>query len=205
MDNKSLTFKPIPEPKKNEYLEENGTKYYLILFIAPVFLQALHLPVLIPAADGFPFIVFFLALGQTDCHLDMPILEIELERDQGKAFFFGFADQAPDFPPVQEEFTGAGGVGGIGGGKGVGADVGVVQIDLAFLNPGKAIVNIGLSQADRFNFGAGEDDAGFDHIVDKIIEVGFAILTDDFHCVVFHVKNAVSNQLRPSSIQNTSL
>ncbi len=164
-------------------------------YLATVLLDALHLPFLIPAADGLPFVVFFLALGQPDFHLDVAVPKVELERDEGKAFFFGFADESSNFPPVQEKFAGAGGVIGILGGEGIGADMGVVEIDLALLDAGKAIVNVGLPHTDGFNFGAAENNAGFNDVVDEVIEVGLTILADDFHWVVFHVKNAFSDQL----------
>jgi hypothetical protein len=168
--------------------------YSFLPDLTTIFLQALHLSFFIPAAHGFPFIVFFLAFGQTEFHLNVVVPKIELQGYESKAFLFGFADEAFDFPPVQEEFAGAGRVVGLLEGEGVGADMGIVKKNLAFLNTGKAVVNVGFAQADGFNFGAGEDDARFNNFIDKVIEVGFAILTDDFYGVVFHMIKAISFQ-----------
>lgn len=154
--------------------------------LSPVFALALQLPLFIAAADGFPFIIFFLTLGQAQLHFDILIPEEEFEGDQGKALFFGLADEAFDLPAMQEEFTGAGGIVGVLGSIRIGTDMGVVEEDLPLADAGKGIINVHLAHPDGFDFGAGQDNAGFHHIVNEIVKIGLAVLADNFYLIFFH-------------------
>ena len=57
-------------------------------------------------------------------------------------------------------------------------DVRIVEVDTSFFDPGERIVEIRQSSSDRFDFGAGENEAGF-HLFQDLIAMISSSIGDD--------------------------
>ncbi len=95
-------------------------------------------------------------------NFEAAILKIAFERDQSAgATFFNLPKKAVDLGLVEKKFAGAVGfrVGPIA--VAVGGDVERVKPSLAVFNPAERVGEVAVTGADGFDFGAGQDDAGF--------------------------------------------
>ena len=132
--------------------------------------------------QGRPFVVQLFTTGQTDFHFGLAIVyKVYLEGDKRNPLFVQFADQLTYFPLVEQQLAHPKRIGYRMGGKGIGRDVHIVEIDLAILEPGIAIFNIGSAGPQRFYLRTSEDDPGLHGLIDMIIMECFFIFADNFH------------------------
>lgn len=94
----------------------------------------------------------------------MLFFEVAFEGDEGAAFEGDFAKEFADLFAVEEEAADAFGVVVFAGGFVVGGDVELVEPSLFFFDAGKGVVEVALTFAEGFDFGAEEFDAGFDGV-----------------------------------------
>jgi hypothetical protein len=62
----------------------------------------------------------------------------------------------------------------------IGADVHVVDIDFAILDPAEGLLETDLAQPLRLDFGAGQNQPGLKDIVDKIVVIRLLVAGDEF-------------------------
>ncbi len=67
--------------------------------------RPLHLPLVVPVAKGLSLVVGGLALGQADLDLDLALLEVHLERDQGEALLGDLTGDPVDLTTVEEQLA----------------------------------------------------------------------------------------------------
>lgn len=69
--------------------------------------RPLYVPLGIAAFRRFPLVVQFLPFGQTEQQFRVPVLDINLQRNQGVSLLLGGAQQLVDFLAVKEQFPGS--------------------------------------------------------------------------------------------------
>jgi len=143
-----------------------------------------EVPLFIPAADGFPLVVFLFPAGQAQLHFGLPAPEIDFQRNQGHSLFIDFPQQALDFEPAQKEFANAQRIMVVVMGVGIGADVHLVEEYFSVFDSRIGIFDIGPTHLQGLDLGAPKDHARFDFLVDEIIEAGLPVVRDDFDVVV---------------------
>jgi hypothetical protein len=119
--------------------------------------------------ERFAFVVELFTAREAQLDLGAAVLEIELERYQGKAALLGLAREPFDLALMQQQLSGAGRLVIELIRPGVGADVGVDQERLAFLHARVAVGQVGLAVTQRFYFAAHQNQTGFIGLVDEVI------------------------------------
>ena len=115
------------------------------LFLIPD--RPLQVSLFIPLSDGFPFVVKFLPLSQSDLHLGFSAPKIEFQRDQGQPFSLDFQHDSLDFMPVKQQLSDSGGVLLPGRRIFIGADMGLMKPYFPALDLGITILKIRPAQA----------------------------------------------------------
>ena len=105
-------------------------------------------------ADGGAFVVLALAFGQGQGDFDLVAAKIDAQGDEGVALFVNLAVEALDLVLVQEEFADAKGVVVAVVGKGVFADVHLVDEDLAVFDAGVGVLDVHAAKAHGLDLGA---------------------------------------------------
>jgi hypothetical protein len=105
-------------------------------------------------------------------------VEIELERNERHALAVHRARELVDLPPVQQKLAGA--FRGVveASTLQVFGDVGVDEPDFAAAGVGIGLCDRGLPLAQRFHFGAGQCDAGFEGLANLVVEARPAVVGD---------------------------
>lgn len=131
--------------------------------------------------QGFALIVGLLALAQTNLQFDPALFKIDAGRDDRKPTLVNFADQFKNLGVMEQELAHPRRVRGIfPAALLIGTDVHVVDEDLAVLDPAEGLLKADLAEPQRLHLGAGQDQAGFKDIVDKIVVVRLFITGDKF-------------------------
>jgi hypothetical protein len=136
---------------------------------------ALQFPVGIALFDVIAFVVLHLAFAEPERDLHSAVFPIEGERDEGMAFDGNLAEEFPDFGLVEKQFADGFGLMVLEITEAVFVDMGVVEEDLAVLDPGKGIADLALAGAQRFDLGAFEHNAGLICLEDVVIPPCFRI------------------------------
>ena len=139
-------------------------------------LLPLQLSLFFPFPDGLSFVVLSFAFGKGQGNLGLTSLEVDLEGNEGLSLFFHFTDQTLDFLFVQEEFSGPSRFVVSVVGKGIGADVHVVQKGLSTGDLGVAVLQVRPSQSQGLHLRTLQDHTGFVCIQDEVVMPGLAIL-----------------------------
>ena len=132
----------------------------------------LDLPAVLLELDVLPLVVELLPPADADLHLDLPVLEIHPERDQGKPPLLGLSVEPPDLPLVQEELADAKRVMILPVAVRVGADVEVVEEELVVLDQGVAVLEVGPAVPEGLHLGPHEGDPRLIGLVDEIVHPG---------------------------------
>ena len=146
----------------------------------PIFVPPVKIPLRVPFFNGFPFIIQVLAFCQPDLDFDLAVDKIDLKRNQGQPFFVDFSVKFFDFLPVKQEFADPQRIMVSVIGKGVNADMHLIEKDLIVLNLGIRVLDIDLAVSHGLDFGAFQDDSRLILIFDEVIEPGFAVVRDNF-------------------------
>lgn len=146
--------------------------------------QALFLAA--PVAGGLrgAFVVVFLALTSRDLELhEAFVVEIHHQRHDGHALAFGRIPQAHQFLALAKELALAPFLVAEHGPI-VGCDIGVGEPKFTVINARVAFGDVGLPKAQRFDFGAVQDNADFDIFLDGIIVACAPIFREDLVVLV---------------------
>jgi hypothetical protein len=150
------------------------------------FEHPVHLPLLLAVADALALVELAFALGQGKRDLGLAGFEVELQRHQRVSLLVRFGVQARDLPFVQEELSHPQGLMVVVVGKGVGADVHLVEPDFAVLDLGVGVFQVGFPQPQGLNLGAGQHEPGLVLVDDEVIVPRLAVLGDDLDGAFFH-------------------
>ncbi len=110
--------------------------------------------------------------------------EINLQRDQGEAALLGSACQFIKLAAVEEKLARAHGIVIPNAAGAVFGNVGVHEPEFAGARLGVGLAEGGLAFAEGFDFGADQNDAGFDFVEEDVVVRGGAILGDDADAVL---------------------
>ena len=124
------------------------------------------------------FVVLFFSNAEGDEDFYFVVFPIHLEGKNGAAFDGSFGEEALDLGAMEEELADGGGGVVLGVGFFVGFDFGLVEEGLAVFDANKGASNLDVACADGFDFGAFEDDAGFEGFEDGVVAVGFGVGSD---------------------------
>ena len=126
-----------------------------------------------------PLVVVVFAGGERERELRAAVLEVDLERHERPALFARLAEELHDLRLVQQEFSAAQGIVVELVALVVGAHMHVLEIDLAVLDEGEAVLEIRLACAQGFHLRADELDARLVGLVDEVVIARLAVLADD--------------------------
>ena len=119
----------------------------------------------------------FFALGQRNFGFGAAVEPVQRERHERVALAFDQADQAADFPLVQQQFALAQRVGeDMGGGGLQRRQMGADQEQLAAVDGDVAFFELDAAGAQAFDFPALQYDAGFELLLDGVVKARFAII-----------------------------
>ena len=150
-----------------------------VIFACPI-----QFPFIIALAEGFSFIVFALAAGQGQSHFGLSLLKIKLQRDQGEAFFVDLAIKPLDLMCVQQQLAGPQGIVVVIIGKGVGADMHLMDKNLSIGYSGVGIFQVDPAQPKGFDLGPLQDHSSLEFIFDKIVVAGLAVDGNNFNGLI---------------------
>ena len=177
------------------------TAFLLSGGLAAVFHQPLFFPFPVGFFHALAFVVLFFAFGQADVHFDIAAFVVHIERDEGIAAAFDFADELVDFALLQQQFTLADGVGfDVGGGGGQGGDVAADQVECPFFPVYVAFFELHPSGADGFDLPAVQYQAGFEFVFDKVVVKGFFIVGNAHFSIRCFFQTALYQILRHSPL-----
>src|SRR5215472_14880972 len=121
----------------------------------------------------------FFALGHSDFDFGDAVAEIDVQGNDRQTFGFGATRKFMNFTLVKKKFAIAERLVIPGTARQVLRDVGVDQIWAAGLEVHIGVADVGLAFAQRFHFGAVQDQPGFELFKKVIVVGGGAILRDD--------------------------
>ena len=128
-------------------------------------------------ARGF----FMLAEAELDFG-DIPLVEVDLQGDQGDPFLRDQADQFIQLTAVKQQFSASGRqLFLLAVGLPVGADTAVDQEDLSLVDGGKGADERGIARTQRLDLVAGQYDASLDFFEDFVVVICLFVLCDRFH------------------------
>ena len=133
-----------------------------------------------------PFIVLALALDHGQGQFSFAVEKIHPERYQGETLFIYLAVKLFDFLFIQKEFADPQRGVVVVVGKGVDADVYLVDPHLAVGDLGVGVFEVSSSQAQGFNLRTFQHKTGFVGVLDEIVVPGFSILGYDFPVTFGH-------------------
>lgn len=141
-------------------------------------------PVKIPLGvsflNGFPFVIKVLALCQCDLDFDFTVEKIDLKRNQGEPLFVDFAVKLFDFPAVKQKFSNPKRIMVSVVGKGIHADMHLMEKNLSVLDLGIRIFDVDLAVTNGFDLGTFQNNPSLILIFDEIIKAGFSVVGNDF-------------------------
>ena len=143
-------------------------------------LRSVKIPLRIPFFNGFPFVVQVLAFCQRNLDFDLAIDKIDLQWDQGQPFFVDFTVKLFDFTLVKQQFANPQRIMVFIIGKGVNANMHLIEKYLIVLNLGIRVLDIDLAISHGLDFGAFQDDPSLVLIFDEVIEPGFSVVCNMF-------------------------
>jgi hypothetical protein len=115
-----------------------------------MFQQALFFPLPVPLFLRGPFIVFLLALGQTNFNLGLAAYPVHGQWHEGVAFAFHRTNKLVQFLFMQQQLAGAGGVWCVmGGDRGQGRDEGAQQPGFTVFNDDVTVPDLHFTGAQR--------------------------------------------------------
>ena len=125
--------------------------------------------------QGLAFVDRIFPFTEGDLHFDEAVFEIDLERDESKAFFVDAAFEAQNLLFVEEQSAGAGGDMVEDVAVVVGLHGHLVQFGLAVLHLHVSFVDPDMALPDRFDLGAVQLNAGFELVQHMVIPKGLAV------------------------------
>jgi hypothetical protein len=128
---------------------------------------------------AFVEVEFALADGEGD--FDTAIFPVKGEGDNGVALDGTQAEEFADLGFVKEELADGLGLVILAIALGVFVNVDVIEINLIFFNTGEGVADLALAGAERFDFGAVEDDSGLEGFENVIVPARFGIGEDVGH------------------------
>lgn len=132
--------------------------------------------------EGFPFVVQFFPFGDPDFQLDQAVFQINFGRNQGKTFFIDQTNQFANLGAMQQQLAHPGRINGVFPvALFVGADVHIVDEDLAIFDSAVGFLEIDLAKANRLDLGSGQHQAGFIDIFDEVVVPGFFVVGNNFN------------------------
>lgn len=131
--------------------------------------------------DVLAFVVLDFAFADGKGDFDFVVFPVEGKGHEGVAFDCGGFVEFANFGLVEEQFARGFGLVVLAIAKGVFVDVGVVEEDLAILDAGEGVGDLGFAGAQGFDFCAVQNDAGFVRVQDVVIAAGFGIGDDVRH------------------------
>ena len=136
--------------------------------------------------DGFPAVMLLLAFGQPEFDLGKaPLGKIDTEWDEREPLLFRLAEKLIDLLAVKEQFPGTEGLVIHDVAVAVGADVAVVEKDLAVLHAGVTILQVHAPLSQGFDLRTLEHDARLEFLFNEIVVVGLAVRDHGFFETVF--------------------
>ena len=143
--------------------------------------RPLHLAAGFARLDGFPAVMLLLAFGQPEFDLGKaPLGEIDAEWDEREPLLLRLAEELIDLLAVKEQFPSTERLVIHDVTVAVGADVAVVEKDLAVLHAGVTILEIYAPLTQGFDLRTLEHDARLELLFDKIVVVGLAVRDQGF-------------------------
>src|SRR3954452_19064882 len=140
--------------------------------------RLLDLPPRVALGEVVPLVVGLLALGQREGGLDLAVLEVQVERDQGETALLGLADELLDLGAVHEHLAlAARGVVRPGALR-VLRDVHVLQPHLAVVDGGEAVDERGTAGPQALHLRAGEHQAHLVGVEDRVVVPRLLVLGD---------------------------
>src|SRR6185369_981130 len=134
------------------------------------FHRPLDFALALPLLDRGALVVLGLSLGQRDLALDLPILPVQVERDQRIAFLLDLSDQAADLILVHQQLLGPYGIGADMGGRGLQRiDLAADHVQLAALDDHIAVGQLRLALAQGFDFPALQHHAGLEFLLEEVV------------------------------------
>ena len=169
-----------------------GPRYAALSSTIPVepFSPPFHLTIHGLLLECFPFVEKLLPFGQSEIHLDLPIREVELQRDQGVSPLFNLSDKPPDLPLMKEEFSSPQRLVIHAVGLGIGADVGIHKEDLAPLDIRVTIPEVDPSVPKGLDLRPQEGNPCLVGLLNGVVKKGLLVLTDQFFAHVSHSRMA---------------
>src|SRR5258708_4813842 len=153
---------------------------YNLELLSPRPQQAALLPAPVALFLALALVVQLLALGHRQQQLGAAaFVEVKLEWDQRHAVAIDRAHQLVDLLPVQQQLARPLRLMVEAISLQIFRNISVDQPDLAVLGIGIGFRDGGLAVADRLDLGAGQRDARFHRVLDRIIEPGLAVFGDD--------------------------
>src|SRR5215213_4865153 len=131
--------------------------------------------------DLTPLVVLPLAACDGDLELNVTVLGVELEGDEGLPFLLALADEAIDLFPVQQQFAVAGWELPFMPGVRVGRDVRPDQEHLPVPYPGVALLEVGPTLPDGLHLWPCQLDAGLVGLLDGKVVEGFLVTREVCH------------------------
>ena len=142
------------------------------------------------AAGGIlALIIQLFAAAYTELELDAGAFEIKRERYEGVALLFDDTEQAVDLPLMKQELAHTHRVAVENIALFIRADMHSVDEHFAVHDRTPGILQVDTAAAQRFHLGAHKLNAGFERFLDKIIVVGFFVLSNGFGGCVFRKRS----------------
>src|SRR5215217_7125764 len=139
----------------------------------------LHLAAGVALGHVLPLVVGLLALRERERGLDLAVLEVQVERDEGQPALLDLADQFVDLGAVHEHLAlAARGVVGPGALHVLG-DVDVLQPHLAVVDRREPVDQRGAAGTQALHLGAGQREADLVGVEDRVVVPRLLVLGDE--------------------------
>ena len=128
--------------------------------------------------QSFAFVVQLFAAGDGDRELDLPLLEIDGEGDEGQALEVGLFGELAEFAAMQQEFPFPTRFVVEQAGLWEGGNVAVDEPEFVVADTGIGFVERNLPSADAFDLAPQQHDPALEFVKNLVIEPGLAVLAD---------------------------
>src|ERR1044072_238360 len=130
---------------------------------------------------GFTLVVKLFALAQCQRHLRLPLLEVQLQRDESQPLALHCSYETADFLAVKQQLSCPRRIVVDVPAALVRRDMQVQQEDLAVPYYPIRVRDVRFSLAKRLDFGSGENDPGFPRVDDGVVMASLPVLRDRFN------------------------
>ena len=132
----------------------------------------LDLPVGVALLEGLSLVVGGLALGQTQFDFGLPLLEVNLKRDERQALFGDLAPDSVDLPTMEQQLPLPFRLVATVAGELVGGDVGADQKGLAAFDQSVRVFEIETPLTQRFDLGPEKGESRLDRLDNHVVATG---------------------------------